>query len=140
MNDQKEYNQTVIAEFRSNGGKVAHFATTPLLLLTTVGARSGESRITPLAYTTDGDRFIVIASDKGNPAHPGWYHNVLAQPIVTVEIGCERFQARALVTEEPERSRLFVQMAAQMPAFAEYQSKTSRRIPVVALARLEATH
>ena len=139
MSNQKEYNQTIIAEFRANVGKVADFATTPLLLLTTVGARSGQPRITPLAYTTDGNRFIVIASDKGNPVHPGWYHNVLAHPVVMVEIGCERFQARAIVTQEPERSRLFAQMAEQMPAFAEYQGKTSRRIPVVALVRREAT-
>lgn len=140
MSSQKEYNQTVIAEFRANGGKVAHFATTPLLLLTTVGAKSGQPRTSPLAYTTDGDRFILIASDKGSPAHPGWYYNVLAHPIVTVEIGHERFQARAIVTKEPERSRLFAQMASQLAGFAEYQEKTKRRIPVVALVRLEATH
>jgi deazaflavin-dependent oxidoreductase (nitroreductase family) len=140
VKSQQEYNQTVIAEFRANGGKVADFATTPLLLLTTVGTRSGQPRITPLAYTTDGDRFIVIASDKGNPVHPGWYYNALAHPVVTVEIGCERFQARAIATQEPERSRLFAQMAEQMPAFAEYQGKTSRRIPVIALVRREATH
>lgn len=137
---QKEYNQTVVAEFRANGGKVEDFATTPLLLLTTLGAKSGQPRITPLAYTTNGGRFILIASDKGSPVHPGWYYNVLAHPLVTVEIGRERFQARAVVTEEPERSRLFAQMAEQMPDFAEYQNKTSRRIPVVALVRQEASH
>jgi deazaflavin-dependent oxidoreductase (nitroreductase family) len=140
MSSQKEYNQTVIAEFRARGGKVRDFATTPLLLLTTIGAKSDQPRITPLAYTTDGDRIILIASDKGSPVHPGWYYNVLAHPIVTVEIGCEHFQARAIVTEEPERSRLFAQMAHQMPAFAECQYKTSRRIPVIALVRIDANH
>lgn len=83
-----------------------------------------------------GDRFIVIASDKGNPVHPGWYYNELAHPLVTIEIGGERFQARAVATSEPERSRLFKQMSA----FAEYQGKTSRRIPVVALVRGEDNH
>lgn len=136
MNSQKEYNQIVIAEFRARGGTVRDFATTPLLLLTTIGAKSGQPRITPLAYTTDGDRIILIASDKGSPVHPGWYYNVLAHPVVTVEIGRERFQARAVAIQEPERLRLYTQMANQMPAFAEYQSKTSRRIPVVALERI----
>src|SRR5579884_3255097 len=123
MGSQQEYNKVVIEEFRGRGGKVRDFATTPLLLLTTTGARSGRARVTPLAYTTDGDRFILIASDKGSPVHPGWYYNIVAHPVVTVEIGNERFQAQAVVVEEPERSRLYKQMADQMPAFAEYQSK-----------------
>lgn len=139
-NQQKEYNQTVIAEFRTRGGKVGDFATTPLLLLTTIGARSGQPRVTPLAYTTDQKRIILIASDKGSPVHPGWYHNLLAHPVVTVEIGQECFQAQAVVTQEPERSRLYTQMANQLPGFAEYQLKTSRQIPVVVLQRMDASH
>jgi deazaflavin-dependent oxidoreductase (nitroreductase family) len=142
MSSQKEYNQTVIAEFRANNGRVEHFAAThtPLLLLTTVGAKSGQSRVTPLAYTIDDDRIILIASDKGSPVHPGWYHNVLAHPIVTVETGNECFQARAVVMQEPERSRLYTQMANQLAGFAEYQLKTSRKIPVIALQRIDASH
>ncbi|MBO0796297.1 MAG: nitroreductase family deazaflavin-dependent oxidoreductase [Ktedonobacteraceae bacterium] len=140
MSSQKEYNQTVIAEFRARGGKVKDFATTPLLLLTTIGVRSGQPRVTPLAYTTDHDRIILIASDKGSPVHPGWYYNLLACPVVMVEVGHERFQARAVVTQEPERSRLYTQMANQLPGFAEYQRKTSRRIPVIALQRIDASH
>ena len=140
MRSQKEYNQIVITEFRTNGGKVRDFATTPLLLLTTIGAKSGQLRITPLAYTTDGGHIILIASDKGSTVHPGWYYNLLAHPIVTIEIGHEGFQARAVITEEPERSRLYAQMADHMPAFAEYQRKTSRRIPVIALERIDASN
>jgi deazaflavin-dependent oxidoreductase (nitroreductase family) len=140
VSSQKEYNQAVIAEFRANGGKVKDFASTPLLLLTTTGVKSGQPRVTPLAYTIDGDRIILIASDKGSPVHPAWYYNVLAHPVVTVEIGYECFQARAVVTQEPERSHLYTQMANQLPGFAEYQRKTSRRIPVIALERVDASH
>ncbi|GCE03117.1 nitroreductase family deazaflavin-dependent oxidoreductase [Dictyobacter aurantiacus] len=138
MHHQKEYNKTIIAEFRANGGRTKDFAATPLPLLTTIGARSGQPRITPLAYTTDGDRFVLIASDKGSPNHPGWYHNLLAHPVVTIEIGHEHFQARAVIPEEPERTRLYKQMSDQMSAFAEYQQLTNRKIPVVTLEPLSS--
>jgi deazaflavin-dependent oxidoreductase (nitroreductase family) len=132
-----DFNQRLIAEFRSNGGKVnGYFANTPLLLLTTTGAKSGQPRITPLAYTTDGDRLIIIASKGGAPTNPAWYHNLLAHPITTVEVGQERFQARAVVTEGAERDRLYTQMAEKMPGFAEYQNKTTRTIPVITLERI----
>ncbi len=131
------FNQTVIAEFHANGGKVGGpFANTPLLLLTTIGAKSGQPRTTPLAYITDGDHFIIIASKAGAPTNPDWYHNLLANPVVTVEIGDERFQARAVVAEGQERKRLYAQMAARLPQFAEYQQKTSRQIPAVVLERI----
>src|SRR6266550_7757185 len=100
MNNFKEFNQNIITEFRANGGKVSGlFANVSLLLLTTVGAKSGQPRTMPLAYTTDGDHFIVIASKGGAPTNPDWYHNLLANPLVTVEIGNERFQARAVAAE-----------------------------------------
>jgi deazaflavin-dependent oxidoreductase (nitroreductase family) len=133
-----DFNQRVIAEFRANGGKVGKpFENTPLILLTTIGAKSGQQRIAPLAYTADGDRIVIIASKGGAPTNPDWYYNLLANPQVTVEVGSERYEARATVAEGPERERLFNQMAQRMPGFAEYQRKTTREIPVVVLERVE---
>jgi deazaflavin-dependent oxidoreductase (nitroreductase family) len=130
-------NETVITEFRSNGGKVSgYFANISLLLLTTIGAKSGQARTIPLAYTTDEDRIVIMASKGGAPTHPDWYYNLLAHPVATVEIGSERFQARAEVTEEPDRERLFVNIVKRMPEFGEYQRKTSRKIPVLTLERI----
>ena len=137
MTDMNDFNQQVIAEFRANGGQVGgQFAGAPMLLLTTTGARSGQARTAPLVYTTDGDRFVIIASKGGAPTNPDWYHNVRANPEATVEVGTETFQARATVPDGEERDRLFDQMAAQMPGFAEYQRNTTRRIPVVVLERV----
>ncbi len=137
MTDWNDFNQQVIAEFRANAGQVGgQFAGAPMLLLTTTGARSGQARTAPLVYTTDGDRFVIIASKGGAPTNPDWYHNVRANPEATVEVGTETFQARATVPDGEERDRLFDQMAAQMPGFAEYQRNTTRRIPVVVLERV----
>lgn len=136
MSDVNGWNQAIIAEFRANGGNVGgQFARTPLLLLHTTGAKSGQPRINPLAYTTDGDRLVVIASKGGAPSNPDWYYNVMANPLVTVEVGTERFQAQATIAQEPERTRLFNQMTTAMPGFAEYQRNTTRIIPVVVLTR-----
>jgi len=134
MSDPRDYNQTVIKTFRASGGAVGGAA--PLLLLTTTGAKSGRPHTTPVAYSTDGDHLVIIASKGGAPTHPDWFHNLLANPIVAVELGTERFQARATVTEGQERERLYAQHAALMPGFAEYQQKTARQIPVVLLDRL----
>jgi deazaflavin-dependent oxidoreductase (nitroreductase family) len=131
------FNRDLVNEYRANGGTVTGpFAGRPLLLLTTTGARSGEQRTTPLVYTTDGERLVIIASKGGAPSHPAWYHNLTANPEATVELGTERFQVRAEVAQGEERDRLFEAQAAQMPNFAEYQQKTSRRIPVVTLQRM----
>lgn len=131
------FNRDLVQEYRANGGTVTGpFAGRPLLLLTTKGARSGEQRTTPLVYSTDGDHFVVIASKGGAPTHPAWYHNLTANPEATVELGTERFQVHAEVAQGEERDRLFEAQAAQMPNFAEYQRKTSRRIPVFTLRRL----
>ena len=132
--EYRERNLTVVETFRANNGHMPNDA--PLLLLTTRGARSGQTRLNPLAYSRDGDRLVIIASKGGNPKHPDWYHNVVANPDVTVEVGGERFQARARVTEGAERQRLFDAQAAVMPNFAEYQEKTSRQIPVIVLERM----
>ncbi len=130
----RNHKQAVIEEFRANGGKVG--GPDPLLLLTTIGARSSQSRTTPVAYSTDGDHLVILASNGGALTNPDWYHNMLANPIVTVELGTERFQANATVAEGQERERLYAQHAALMPGFAEYQQKTTRQIPVVLLDRV----
>src|SRR5512136_1414132 len=127
MNDLNERNMAIIKEFRANAGKVGGpFAGRSLLLLHTIGAKSGQQRINPVAYTTDGDRLVIIASKGGAPTNPDWYYNIVANPLVTVEVGTEQFQVRATVAAEPERTRLFNQMAAERPNFAEYQLKTTR--------------
>ncbi|HEY7850322.1 MAG TPA: nitroreductase family deazaflavin-dependent oxidoreductase [Ktedonobacterales bacterium] len=134
MSGPNNYNQTVIERFRANGGNVP--GPNKLLLLTTTGAHSGRPRTTPVAYSTDGDRLVIVASKGGAPTNPDWYFNLVANPIVTVELGTERFQARASVAEESERERLYARHAELMPGFAEYPAKTTRRIPVVLLERL----
>ena len=137
MTDWNDFNHNLIAEYRANGGQVTgQFAGAPLLLLTTTGAKSGQPRTAPVAYTADGDRLLVIASKGGAPTHPDWYHNLVANPEVTVEVGTEMFSAHATVPDGEERDRLFNQMAAQMPGFADYQHNTTRRIPVVVLERI----
>ena len=133
---QTDFNRQIIQEFRANGGETSGpFKGRPLLLLTTTGAKSGEERTTPLVYTKDADRVVVIASMGGAPKHPAWYLNLSANPEVTVEIGTEKFGARASVAEGADRDRLYAAQAAMMPAFTEYQQKTTRRIPVVVFER-----
>jgi deazaflavin-dependent oxidoreductase (nitroreductase family) len=132
-----DLNQKVIKEFRANQGKVGgRYANVPLLLLTTTGAKSGQALTRPLAYTRDGDHLVVIASFGGGPKNPSWYHNLVANPEATVEVGSERFRVRATVTTGEERQRLYNRQAEQMPNFAEYQKKTTRQIPVIVLTRL----
>jgi len=131
-----EFNRGIIDEFRANGGKVSgQFAGAPMMLLTTTGAKSGRTLTSPLVYTKDGDRMVIIASKGGAPNNPAWYHNVVANPKVTVEVGTEKFTANARVTEGEERDRLFKAQADRMPNFNEYQQKTSRVIPVIVLER-----
>ena len=132
-----DFDENVINEFRANGGKVGgRFEGARMMLLTTTGAKSGEARTKPVVYTTDGDRFVVIASKGGAPTNPDWFHNLLADPEVILEVGGERFPARATVTSGEERRRLYDAQAALMPGFAEYAQKTTREIPVVVLDRL----
>jgi deazaflavin-dependent oxidoreductase (nitroreductase family) len=137
MSSTNDFNQNVIEEFRANGGKVGGpFAGSPMLLLTTTGAKSGRPRTTPLVYTNDGDRIVIIASKGGAPTSPDWYHNLRANPVATVEMGTEKFQVRASQVEGAERQRLYDAQAALMPGFAEYQKKTTRQIPVLVLERI----
>jgi deazaflavin-dependent oxidoreductase (nitroreductase family) len=138
MGSPKDWNKAIIEEFRANGGKVGGmFADRTLLLLHTSGAKSGQPRINPVAYTTDGDRFVIIASKGGAPTNPDWYYNLVAHPDVTVEVGTGQFQVHATVAAEPDRTRLYQQMVAMMPGFAEYEQKTTRKIPVIILTRVE---
>jgi deazaflavin-dependent oxidoreductase (nitroreductase family) len=133
-----EWNKAVITEFRANEGKVGgRFANRSLLLLHTTGAKSGLPRVNPLVYMADGDRLVIVASKGGAPTHPDWYHNVVANPQVEVEVGTERFQAVAAVMAEPDRTDLYRRMAEANPFFAEYERKTTRVIPVIALMRQE---
>ncbi len=136
MVDMNDWNRQIIEEFRANGGKVSgQFAGAPLLLLSTTGAKSGQKRTNPLAYTRDGDRLVIIASKAGAPTSPDWYYNLLAHPNATVEVGTETFDVTAVVATGEERDRLYAQQAQLMPNFAEYQTKTTRVIPVVVLER-----
>ena len=135
-NDQKAYNQQLVAQFRANreqGGD--QFAGRPLLLLTTRGARSGRVHTTPMMYVHDGDRLLVIASNAGAPAAPDWYRNLVAHPEVTVEVGAETYPATAVVLEGEERARKWGEIVAAHAFFADHQAKVARQIPVVALVR-----
>ena len=134
MSDVNDWNKKVIEEFRANEGRVGgNFEGKSLLLLHTKGAKSQQERINPVACIKDGDRFVVFASKAGAPTHPDWYYNVTANPLVSVEVGTEKFQARASVAEEPERTRLYNQMVEVMPGFDEYRRRTTRVIPVIVL-------
>ncbi len=133
--ERQAANAAIIAEFRANGGKTTGpFADIPLLLLTTVGAKSGQSRTSPVAYTTDGDR-LIMASNGGRPTSPDWYHNLQAQPSATVEVGDASFQVTAATASGPECTRLYEQQVAAIPLFASFQPQTTRLIPVVVLTR-----
>ncbi|MFV6026386.1 nitroreductase/quinone reductase family protein [Streptomyces sp. NPDC056264] len=138
-----DFNRQVIEEFRANGGRVGGmFEGAALLLLTTTGARSGRAHTNPAVYVRDGARLLVFASNAGGPKHPAWFHNLSADPYVTVELGTpegtvERFGATAVVTEGEERDRLYAEQAERDPGFAAYQAATDRLIPVVALHRVD---
>lgn len=136
MADYNDWNRQIIDEFHANEGKVGGpFKGASLLLLTTTGAKSGQRRTTPLAYLPDGKRMIIFASKAGAPTNPDWYHNLVAHPEVTVEAGTESFEATATVVTGEERDRLYAIQAERAPNFGEYQAKTSRLIPVIALER-----
>jgi deazaflavin-dependent oxidoreductase (nitroreductase family) len=137
-NPMHDFNRNLINEFRANDGKVTGmFANSPLLLLTTRGAKTGDTRTTPLVFTREGDRLVIIASKGGAPTNPAWYHNLVTNPTVTVELPNDTFEARASVAQDDERDRLYDAHASVLPVFKEYQEKTTRRIPVVLLERVE---
>ena len=130
----RDFNAQIIDEFHANGGRVGGmFEGMPLLLLHHTGAKSGKSRINPLAYQSDDGRYVVFASKGGAPTNPGWYHNLKAQPNVTIEIGTETIDVVASEATGEERERLFRTQAERVPAFAEYEKQTERVIPVIVL-------
>ena len=134
MSQAADLNQRNIAEFRANHGQVGgSFAGAPLLLLHTVGARSGQPRVNPMMYLADGDRYLVFASKQGSDRNPDWYWNLRAQPDARIEVGDQTVEVRATELRGAERDERFSQQAALYPGFAGYQAKTSRIIPVVAL-------
>lgn len=137
--DYAEMTRILFKEIREEGHPVSgYFEGRKLLILTTTGAKSGEPRESALAYSIDGDRLVIVASKNGGPTNPSWYHNLVANPIVTIEVDKERFQARATATEGAERQRLWDGHVAVNPAFADYLTKTDRVIPVISLERLPA--
>ncbi|MCW3020200.1 MAG: nitroreductase family deazaflavin-dependent oxidoreductase [Solirubrobacterales bacterium] len=136
MPDMDDFNKGVIEEFRANGGRVGGpFEGAPLLLLTSIGAKSGAPRTTPLMYLPDGERLVIFASKAGAPTNPAWYHNLLASPSATVEVGSDTFDVDVSIAAGEERERLFNQQSELMPQFADYAQKTTRQIPVVVLER-----
>src|SRR5204862_6690628 len=136
MNEWSERNQRVIAEFRASRGTPSGPAGgRPLLLLTTTGARTGQRHTTPLVYLDDGERLLVFASKGGAPAHPDWYHNLVTNPRVTVEVGQDTYEAQASVLGGAECDGLFASQVEAMPNFGEYRQKTRRTIPSDAVTR-----
>ena len=134
--DRKAFNEALIQEFRANGGKVGgRFEGRPVVILTTTGRKSGRKITSPLVYLQDGERRLIFASKAGAPANPDWYHNLVVNPDVTVEVGTETYEAEAVVITGEERDRLYAKQVEAAPIFGEYQQKTSRIIPVVSLER-----
>jgi deazaflavin-dependent oxidoreductase (nitroreductase family) len=131
-----DYNQQIIEAFRANGGRVGgSWEGRDLLLLTTTGRKSGKQHTTPMVYVRDGDRLLVYASKGGAPTHPDWYLNLVSHPEVVVEVGDERYDATAIPLEGAERDREYAAQSERVPTFGDYQEKTTRVIPVVALER-----
>ena len=136
--EMNDFNVKLIEDFRANNGTVTlpPFAGGQIVLVHHVGAKSGVERVTPLAYTRDGDDVVIIASKGGAPENPAWYHNLRANPDTTIELGPDTIEVTAeALTEGPERERLFNQMADVYGNFHEYQKNTDRLIPVVVLHR-----
>src|SRR6516165_1993596 len=132
-----ELNKSVIEEFRANQGRVSGpLEGWPVLLLTMIGAKTGRTLVRPVCYSRDDDRLVVIASRGGAPRNPPWYYNLVANPIVTVEVGTEKFKAKAAQVYGSERTRLFAAAAELLPLFTDYQNKTKREIPVLTLTRI----
>jgi len=128
------WNQKIIEEFRANEGRVGGmFDGMPLLLLHHTGARSGKSRVNPLAYQSDKGRYVIFASKGGAPTNPDWYYNLKAKPNVTIEIGTDTIDVLASEASGEERDRLFRTQAERVPQFAEYEQKAERTIPVILL-------
>jgi deazaflavin-dependent oxidoreductase (nitroreductase family) len=133
---QIDWNRQIVEEFHANGGKVGgRFAGASLLLLNTIGAKSGELRTHPLVYYSENGRTFIFATKAGAPTNPDWYHNIIAHPDVTFEVGNETFSATGVVLGEEERARIYAKQAASSERFAEYEKATTRKIPVLELVK-----
>lgn len=132
-----EWNEQIIQEFRANEGRVGgYFEGATLLLLHTVGRKTGRPRVTPLVYLPDGERYIVCATNNGSTTHPDWYHNLMANPDVEIVVGTETLPVRATeIQDDGEREALYARQVERRPGFADYPAKAKRRIPVIALER-----
>lgn len=136
VSDDLEYNRLTAEEFRANHGMTSgDNEGRPILLLTTIGAKSGEERVTPLIYADYGDRLIVCAAAGGQDNHPAWYHNIVANPSVRVEVGDDDFRVDAIVTSGADREAIFAERCANSVNFNAFQQKTTREIPIIALTR-----
>lgn len=134
MVDSQDWNAQIIEEFRANGGRVGgQFEGSPLLLLHSTGARSGAERLNPMMYQKVGQAFAVFASKAGGPTNPDWYHNLLANPDATIEVGTDTVPVRARVADADERTSIWEEQKRRYPGFADYERKTDRQIPVVIL-------
>jgi deazaflavin-dependent oxidoreductase (nitroreductase family) len=130
-----DFNTQVIEEFRAKGGKAGGmFEGMPLVLVHNVGAKSGKEYVTPLVYLHDGDNYVIFASKGGAPENPGWYHNLKAEPNVPIEVGDQKLDVVATEARGDERDRLYSAQEAAQPQFAEYATKTDRKIPVIVLS------
>ena len=139
MSREVDFNARNIAEFRRNHGKVGgYFEGAPLLLLHTVGRRSGKVRVNPVMYLKDGERYLVFASKGGADTHPDWYRNLLARPDIQIEVGDDTLDVHAEDVKGSERDALYKRQATLYPQFAEYQRKTKRVIPVISLKKRKA--
>ena len=131
-----DFNKKIIQEFRANDGKVGGmFEGMSLLLVHTTGAKSGQLRINPTAYIKDEENLIIATSKGGADSHPDWYHNLVSNPQVIVEVGSETISALAEVPSEPERSNLYDKLASKYPMFNEYKTKTKRVIPIIKMIK-----
>ncbi len=138
MADMADFNEQVIREFREHEGRVGGmFEGKPLLLLHHVGAKSGAPRVAPLVYLSDGDNYVIFASKGGAPENPAWFHNLMAHPHTSIEVGVQTLSVNASEATGEERERLYAAQVAGQPQFAEYEAKTTRKIPVVVLTPTE---
>jgi deazaflavin-dependent oxidoreductase (nitroreductase family) len=136
MSEVNDWNRQIIEEFRANGGKVGGmFEGAPILLLHSTGAKSGQERVNPMMYQADGDNHVVFASKAGAPTNPDWYHNLIANPQASIEVGDRTLDVVASVADAEARERLWSRQKELYPGFAEYEAKTTRQIPVVVLER-----
>jgi deazaflavin-dependent oxidoreductase (nitroreductase family) len=139
MAERDDWNRKIIEEFRANAGVVGGmFENMPILLLTMTGAKSGNTRTTPLAYLRDGDRYVIFATKGGSPTNPDWFHNLVANPDATIEVGTETIDVTAEVAQGDERDRLWKEQVNRVPSFGDYEAKTTRTIPVIVLRRRNA--